>query len=64
MGPTRLRIELIYLMSHLSSAEAENAASNSQQLEAFKALRPFFARRGPALLTAVACCWTKVFISI
>ena len=42
-------IELIYLMSHMSSAEVENAASNGQQLEAFKALRPFFAKARASL---------------
>lgn len=35
-------IELVYLMSHLSTAEKKNAASNAQQLAIFNALRPFF----------------------
>ena len=42
-------IELIYLMSHLSNAEVESAASNGQQLDAFKALRPFFAKAKASL---------------
>ncbi len=42
-------IELIYLMSHMSSAEVESAPSNGQQLDAFKALRPFFAKARASL---------------
>ena len=54
-------IELIYLMSHLSSAEAENAASNSQQLEAFKALRPFFAKARASLANSGGVLLDKSF---
>jgi alanine racemase len=54
-------IELIYLMSHLSSAEAENAASNGQQLEAFKALRPFFAKARASLANSGGVLLDKSF---
>ncbi len=36
-------IDLVYLMSHLSSAETAGASSNFLQLEAFNAIRPLFA---------------------
>ena len=42
-------IELVYLMSHLSSAETKNATSNGQQLAAFDALRPFFPKARASL---------------
>ena len=36
-------INLVYLMSHLSSGEMVGASSNAFQLAAFEAIRPFFA---------------------
>lgn len=54
-------IELIYLMSHMSSAEVENAASNGQQLEAFKALRPFFAKARASLANSGGVLLDKSF---
>ena len=54
-------IELIYLMSHLTSAEVENAASNGQQLETFKALRPFFAKARASLANSGGVLLDKSF---
>jgi alanine racemase len=35
-------IDLVYVMSHLASAEDPDSPSNKQQLDAFRALMPFF----------------------